>query len=314
MLILTACGGDSIKEEANSSEADSFKIGIIQLMNHPSLDQAREGFVEELDDLNLSVAIDYKNAQGDIANVKTIVDKFVSDKVDLIYAIATPAAEAAMGATSEIPILFSAVTDPVESKLVESIQSPGRNVTGSSDMVDLKAQMSLFKEIDPSIERIGIIYSADESNSLQQVEAVKNIVDEMDMNLETISIQNMADIPQAATSLARNIQGLYMVSDNKVSSSTTLVADIMKEHKIPVVAAVEADVEQGALITMGINYKSLGKVTGQQAKEILVDKKAPADIAVYVAKEFDKKANKETLDILGLDSTLKAFEGAEFKE
>lgn len=302
-LLLIGCSSSGKVENSNQKT-----VGIVQFMSHPSLDQAREGFVKSLEDSGVKVKVDYKNAQGDVSTAKAIVDKFVSDKVDLIYAIATPAAQSAQAATGEIPILFSAVTDPVDAKLVSSIDKPGGNISGTSDMVDIEKQLGLFQKIDDQIKTIGIIYSADENNSIQQLKLVEDKAKKLGLKIKAVSIQNLSDIPQALANIEKDIDGLYMLSDNKVSSSTSLVTDRMKENKIPVVATVEADVDQGALISLGINYQELGKVTGEKAREILVDGKSVGDIPVYLQDEFIKNINQETLSALGLDKNREVFQ------
>lgn len=318
VLVLTACQGQNAeqptgnegKDNTVETEGKTLKVGVVQLMEHQSLDNTRDGFVDELKKSGLDVDVEINNAQGEITNAKAIVDKYASDGVDLIYAIATPAAEAAMAATTTIPIVFSAVTDPVEAQLVESVEKPGGNITGASDMVDVKNQLALFKEINPDIKTIGIIYSADESNSVQQVESVEKIAPEVGLEVKKVSIHTLSDIPQATESIVGDIDGLYLLSDNKVSSSTTVVTEIMNREKVPVVATVEADVNQGALISIGIDYTDLGSIAGQKALEILKDKKSPSEVPVYVSDKFAKIINVETLNTLGLDINAKVFEGA----
>lgn len=305
-LLMSAC--TSVK----SSKYDGGKkIGILQFMSHPSLDDARVGFEDRIKELRIDAVIDYKNAQGDVATAKSIADKFVSDKVDLIYAIATPAAQAAQSATSDIPILFSAVTDAVDAQLVSSNDSPEGNISGTSDMVDIDKQLSLFKQIDNKIKTIGVIYSSDENNSVQQLKLVKEAAKKIDLEVKAVSIQNLSDIPQAVTSIEKEIDGLYMLSDNKVSSSSSLVTDSMKEKGIPVVATVEADVKQGALISLGINYKTLGSQTAEMAEKILNSSKKIEEAPVQKSKEIKKIVNTITLRDLGLDENSKIFKDAE---
>lgn len=310
VLVLTACQGQSTGTTDNV-EGEKLIVGVVQLMEHQSLDNAKDGFVETLEKSGLNIEIETENAQGEITNAKTIVDKFVSDKVDLIYAIATPAAEAAMSATTEIPIVFSAVTDPVEAQLVESVENPGGNITGTSDMVDVNSQLKLFKELNPDTKTIGIIYSADESNSLLQVKSVEALAPQLGLEVKTVSIHTLSDIPQATESIVKEIDALYLLSDNKVSSSTTVVTEIMNREKVPVVATVEADVQQGALISIGIDYTRLGEISAEKALEILRDNKAPSEVPVYMPNEFAKIINEETLNALGLDINADVFKGTE---
>ncbi len=318
MLALTACGGGATAPTNTNKSAETedkiFKIGIVQLIEHPALDATRDGFIKSLEDNDVKVEIDYVSAQGDIAVARTISEKFVADKVDLIFAIATSAAEAAVGTDTDIPILFSAVTDPVAAHLVESNEKPGANVTGTSDIVDIKGQLEIFKQIDPDINTIGIVYSADEANSLAQLEIVEAAAPELGLNVESVSIQNISDLPQAAQSLAAKVDGVYMLSDNKIASSVSLLADILAERKIPSVCAEEALVNGGGLIANGISYFEIGEQTGVMAKKILVDKTSPSDIPVEQAKNISKLVNSETIEKLGLDANLDVFKDAKIVE
>lgn len=315
-LILTACGTATTNTTtpAPAAEEKTFKVGIVQLIEHPALDASREGFIKALEDNGVNVEIDYVSAQGDIAVARTISEKFVADGVDLIFAIATPAAEAAVGTGTEIPILFSAVTDPVAAHLVESNESPGGTVTGTSDIVDIKGQLEIFKQIDEIISTIGIVYSADEANSLAQLEIVEAAAPELGLTLESIAIQSISDLPQAAQSIATKVDGVYMLSDNKIASSVTLLADVLKENKIPSVCAEEALVIGGGLIANGISYFEIGEQTGTMAKKILVDGISPSDIPVEQAKNISKLVNPETLESLGLDANLDVFKDAAMAE
>lgn len=315
-VMLTACGGNSLnantKVEETVEETREFNIGIVQYIEHPALDATRDGFIKGLEDEGLKVNVDVKSAQGDIGVARTISEKFVADGVDLIFAIATPAAEAAVGASSEIPILFSAVTDPVAAHLVESNENPGGNVTGTSDIVDIEAQLALFKEINPEIKKIGIVFSSDEINSQTQVEIVEKLVPEMGLELEVMSIQNISDLPQVAQSLAQKVDGVYMVSDNKIASSVSLLSEVLIENNIPSVCAEEALVEGGGLISNGISYFGIGEQAGVMAKKILGDGMKPSEIPVETSKTETKIVNRETMEALGLEENLEAFKGAEF--
>lgn len=309
---LAACS-DAEKTQKNNSDGSEkvYKIGLVQLMEHVALDDARTGFIEKLDELGINYELDYQNAQGDISVARTISDKFVSNGVDLIYAIATPAAEAASGATSDIPILFSAVTDPVSAHLVESIEKPGGNVTGTSDAADIKLQLSLYKKIDPDIKTIGIIYTLDEVNSLVQVEEVKKIAPEFDLEVETIGISNISDLPQSSESLIKKVDAMYIVSDNKIASSIALLSDLMIENNMISICAEESQVAGGVLLTNGMKYKDLGAQTAVMAKRILVDGENPANIAVEKSTNVSTVVNKNTLETLGLDPNLEIFKNAE---
>ncbi len=309
MVILSGCaatggtGGDA--EEAK------FVIGINQLAEHPALDAAREGFVEALEEAGVDVEIKYQNAQGDIPTSLAISQGFVKDEVDLIYAIATPAAQSSKQATSDIPVLFSAVTDPVASELVESMESPGGNVTGTSDATPMKEQLSTFAKLDPNFTRIGILFNTSESNSEIQVATAKELANELGLEIVDVGISNINDIPQAMDSMIGDIDGFYAITDNMVASAIAIVADKLNSAGIPSVAAEGSMVEGGLLVSDGISYFELGKQTGEMARQILVDGKTPAEVPAETAMETTTVFNQQTLELLGLNSDHEVFQGAE---
>src|SRR5699024_4320619 len=200
-MTLVACtsGANSINND------DNIIIGISQLSDHPALDDARQGFEDGLKELNIDAEIVYQNAQGDVPTALSISQKCVEDKVDLIYAIATPAAQSAKQSTDEIPILFSAVTDPVAAEIVDDWDNVGGNVTGTSDMAPTSSQLKMFKEIDPDIGTIGILYNTDESNSEVQIEEVKKLAPEEELKVVTKGVNNINDIPQSLDSLLSKV-------------------------------------------------------------------------------------------------------------
>ena len=304
ILLIVGCGND--KKESSGS----YKIGISQVADHPALDAAREGFEEGLKELGMDVEIDYKNAQGDIPNTMSIAQKFVSDKVDLIYSIGTSAAQNAKQATSDIPVLFSAVTDPVKSGIVESWDKVGGNVTGTSDMAPVESQIKMFKEIDPTIKKIGIIYDTSESNSEIQIKQVEEIIKKENLELEISGVSSVNEIEQTLNSLIKKVDALYMLTDNTIASSVELVSKITIDNKMITISAEENQVKDGLLITNGLNYFELGKLTAKMAKEILVDKKDINDIPVGVQKETVITVNEKTLKALGLDENLPIFKDA----
>lgn len=311
--IMSLAGCSTGKANSSTEETSGekvYKIGISQLAEHPALDDARAGFEDGLKELGLNVEIDYKNAQGDIANTMSIAQKFVSDKVDLIYAIATPAAQSAKQATSDIPVLFSAVTDPVQSGIVSDWEKVGGNVTGTSDKAPVASQLKMFKEIDPSINTIGIIYNTSEANSEIQVEEVKSLAPAEGLKVEVIGVNNVNELPQALDSLVKKVDALYMVSDNMVAASVELVTKVTIENNMVTVSAEESQVGGGILVTNGLSYYELGKQTAQMAKEILVDGKDISTMPVGVAEKTVTTVNQKTLKALGLDSELPLFKNA----
>lgn len=308
-------GGCSSNKTANSSNASAtnenvYTIGINQLGEHAALDEARQGFEDGLKKLGVIVKIDYQNAQGDIPTSLTISQKFVRDKVDLIYAIGTPAAQSSKQATSDIPILFNAVTDPVKSELVSDWENVGGNITGSSDKADIDSQLAMFKEIDPTIGTIGILYSSNEANSQIQIEEIEKLAPNYGLKIKTIGISNVNELPQALDSLINKVDALYNLSDNLIASSVELVSKKLIENNMISVSAEETQVRGGILITNGLSYYELGKQTAQMAKEILVDKKDISTIPVGLAKKTITTINKNTLKELNLDENMELLKNA----
>lgn len=313
VLSATLLLGGCTKEKSVVAENGErvYKIGISQLVEHTALDDARKGFEDGLEELGINADIDYKNAQGDIPITISISEKFVSDEVDLIYAIATPAAQSARRVTEDIPVLFSAVTDPVKAEIVSTWENPGGNVTGTSDMATtLSEQLQMFKKIDPSINTIGILYNTSEANSEIQIEEVKKLAPEEGLEVVTVGVNSVNELPQALDSILSKVDALYNVSDNLVASSVELVTSKLIEKGMISVSAEESQVNGGILITNGLSYYELGKETAKMAKGILVDGKNPSSIPVVKANKTVTTVNIKTLKALGLDENNELFKDA----
>lgn len=290
----------------------AFEIGISQFAEHPALDAVRQGFEDELKELGVNVNIDYKNSQGDTGTAGMIAQKFVADKKDLIFAIATPSAQAAKQATDSIPVLFSAVTDPVSAQLVDSFEKVGGNLTGTSDAAPVDKQMKLFKELNPEIKKVAIIYNTSEANSEIQIAKAKEIGEELGIEIVPVGVNNINDIPQAVNSVVRKVDGFYTITDNIVASAINLISKAAIKNKKIAIAAEEAHVQGGILMTDGLSYYEIGRQTGVMAKKILVDKVSTEDIPVEVSKNTKKVVNRKTLKSLKLAEDSPAFSGATF--
>ncbi|EHO79821.1 ABC transporter substrate-binding protein [Fusobacterium ulcerans] len=300
--------------KSNAQEGKKFKIGISQFAEHPALDDVRRGFEDELKSLGVEADITYKNSQGDTGVAGVIAQKFVSDKSDLIFGIATVSAQAAKQSTGRIPVLFSAVTDPVNSQLVKTMDKVGGNVTGTTDATPMEKQLELFKKINPEIKRIGIIYNTSESNSEIQVANAKEIGAKLGLEIRAVGVNNINDIPQAVNSLVSKVDGFYTITDNIVASAINLISMAANERGLVTVGAEEAHVKGGILLTDGLSYYELGRQTGRMAKEILVDGKKPEDMPVETLANTTKVVNEKTMKKLKLNKELPVFEGAEFIE
>lgn len=309
VMFLIIVGVQSVAQEGKK-----FKIGISQFAEHPALDDVRKGFEDELKSLGVNADIIYKNSQGDTGVAGVIAQKFVSDKADLIFGIATVSAQAAKQSTDKIPVLFSAVTDPVNSQLVKTMDKVGGNVTGTTDATPMEKQLGLFQKIDPKIKKVGIIYNTSESNSEIQVANAKEIGAKLGLEIRAVGVNNINDIPQAVNSMISKVDGFYTITDNIVASAINLISMAANERGMVTVGAEEAHVKGGILLTDGLSYYELGRQTGRMAKEILVDGKKPEDMPVETLANTTKVVNMKTMNNLKLNKELPVFEGAEFIE
>ena len=323
-LLLTACGGkEEYKNQANNQNEKNvnveeksdkdIKIGIVQFSDHIALDRSREGFISQLEDEGFNVDADVVNCQGDISLIPTAAKKFESDKVDVIYAIATPAAQGMKNAIKDIPIIFNAVTDPVETDLVKSKESPEANVTGVSDYFPLETQIDKFLEAFPESKTLGLLYSTGEANSEGQIKELKEIVKNKGMNLEVVGVNSTNDVPQAMSSLTGKIDSYVAIQDNLASSSATVISQSLIKAQIPSFAGEEGPVENGMLLSDGVDYIELGKEAGKMASEIKKGKEVK-DIPVFFSKDAKRTVNGKTAEALNIEKDSKIFENAKVVE
>ena len=302
LFSLISCGNKEEKKEtetktetAQTEGAKKYKIGITQIVSHPALDQSREGFKDALKEAGLDVEYDEQNAQGDITIANTIANKFVTDKVDLIFSIATPTTQAAVNATSSIPIIFTAVTDPEAAGLIKP------NVTGSSDRVDNVAeQLDVLKELNPNATTIGILYNSSEQNSVTQVELIKKVAAEKGIKVEEQAVTAVSELTQALDNLLSKADALYIPTDNLVVSNMPVVVERANAAKKIVIATDEGSVTNGALYTKGIDFYELGKEAGKLAAQILKDGKSPSDLEIVTLKPTNLVFNKKTMEAIGV--------------
>ena len=302
----TTAGAESTA--AKTADGKQFKIGVLQLVQHTALDASNKGFIAALDDAGLNYTVDQQNASGDQPTCQTIASKLVNDGDDLILAIATPAAQAVAGATTDIPVLITAVTDPAASDLVQTNDSPGGNVSGTSDLTPVKEQIDLLKQILPDAKTVGILYCSAESNSEIQATMAKEAIEAAGMKAVDYTVSNSNEIQTVVTSMVDKVDAIYAPTDNTIAAGMATVAMVANENGIPAICGEEGMVKAGGLATYGIDYYQLGYLTGQQAVKILKD---GADISTmpieYLPKDKCKlTVNEETAKTLGIDvSSLK---------
>lgn len=302
MAMMAGCGTDDSRGDASQDKV--FKVGILQLMEHPSLNTIRESIIEGLSEAGYvdgeNLEIDYKNGQNDMTNMKTIAQTFVADKCDVIVAIATPAAQAVLSETTEIPIIFAAVTDPVDAELVDSLENPGGNVSGTSDEVSAEAIMELAKQITPGFKTIGTLYSAGEDNSDSVVKGLKEYAAANGYEVVESTVTNTSEVQQAAQYLADKVDVVYSPIDNTVASSMAVATEIFNNAKIPFYVSADSMVQDGGLATYGIDYTVLGKETGKMVAAILGGEDV-SKMAVVKMSDMNIYVNTKTADAIGVE-------------
>lgn len=301
--LLTGCSKDN-NDKLSDSNKDMRTIGITQLVEHPSLDKARGGFIKALEDNGYkdgeNIKIDYQNAQNDMPTTQMIANKFVSDKKDLIYAISTPSAQAAYNATKDIPILITAVTDPVAAGLVKSIDKPEGNVSGTSDYISIDKNLELIKMFIPDAKTIGVLYNTSEVNSKIQVDTLKEYASKNNYKVVEKGVSSSMEISQAMSSLVGKIDVLYVPTDNLIVSSMPIVSKIATNNKVPVISSEDGSVKSGALACQGIDYEKLGYKTGELAIKVLNGEEI-SNIPVTMLDETQIIVNEDTLKSLSLE-------------
>lgn len=291
LLTIVSCGE---KEQKVVNNDETINIGITQIVDHPALNRARDGFVDVLKESGLNVKIEEQNANGDMTTANLIANNFITSKKDLIYAIATPTAQAVARNTKDIPIVFSAVTDPVETGLVAD------NITGVSDRVNVEEQMDLLLKLDKNIKTVGFIYNSSEQNSVIQLNDFKKAANKFNVSVVDKAVTQISEVPQSIESLLLQVDAVYFPTDNLIASVLPLLAEKTINKKKISFGSEAAHVEAGALITKGIDYYKLGRKAGEQAVEIL-NGKAVKDIPVANMELTDIQINENTMKALNLN-------------
>lgn len=303
-LGLAACGGNSESDTADDSASKTYRIGILQLTQHEALDASHDGFVDGLDESGISYEITSDlNASGDQSACQTAAQTLVNDGNDLILAIATPAVEACAGATEEIPIVGTAVTDFAESGLVDSNDAPGGNITGSSDLTPVAEQFELLAKLFPEAKTVGILYASSESNSEIQAQMARDAAAGLGLTTQDFTVSSTNDIQSVVESAVGKIDVLYCPTDNTIASGMATVAQICNDNQLPTVCGEENMVTNGGLVSYSIDYYELGKRAATMAVEILANGADPASMPIehLAAEECTLVKNDETATTLGVD-------------
>ncbi|MBM7317713.1 ABC transporter substrate-binding protein [Streptococcus suis] len=300
LLTLAACSSSS--EQASS---DVVKVGVLQYMEHESLTAAREGFVAELEANGYKegekLVLDYQNAQGDQANLQTISEQLI-DGNDIVLAIATPSAQSLATVSTETPIVFTAVTDPLSADLVESIEKPGGLLTGTSDQAPIDKQVELLGQAVPNAKTVGILYTTSERNSEVQVEQARELLEKAGYKVVVKGITSTNEVQDATTSLMKDVDALFIPTDNTVASTMTMIGELSVEHKVPVIGGSTDMVDEGGLLTYGTNYEALGRQTAKMAIKIIEGANV-SETAVEYPETVSLHVNEEMAQKLGIDTS-----------
>ncbi len=313
-LALAGCGNsEETPAGSAASSGSSYTIGVLQLTQHAALDASNEGFIAALDDAGIDYKADQQNANNEQSTCTTIASQFANEGVDLILAIGTPAAQAAVQATADnpIPIIGTAITDFAASGLVASNEEPGGNLTGSSDMTPVADQIDLLQQLVPDVETVGLLYCSGESNSKIQIDMAKEALDAAGIAYEESTVAATNEIQSVVEALVGKIDALYAPTDNTVAASMAQVAAIADEAGVPTIVGCDTMVEDGGTASYSINYFDLGYRAGEMAVRILTEGADPAEMPIeyLAADECTLIANQASADATGVDLT--ALDGAE---
>ncbi|MEM9979692.1 MAG: ABC transporter substrate-binding protein [Cyanobacteria bacterium P01_D01_bin.2] len=301
---LLGCGNNADLDEYGDPVAtDIPHVAVTQIVEHPALDAVRDGVQDKLKEegyeADSSLKWEWESAQGQAANAAQIAQKFVGDSPDLIVAIATPSAQAVVGNTDTIPVVFSAVTDPVGAELVPSLEASGGTVTGVSDLSPIDEHLALIADISPEAKTVGVIYNAGESNSVSLVELLKTEAAAQGFALEEATVSSSADVVTAAESLVGRVDAIYIPTDNTVVSALESVIQVGNDNQIPVFAGDTDSVERGAIATASFDYYEVGRQTGDMVARILGGEN-PGDIPVELANTVDLAINLAAAEAMGV--------------
>lgn len=301
-MVLGACGSS---KSASGSDSKTKTVGVLQLVQHSSLDSAYDGFKKGLEaggyTEGKNLKIDYQNAQNSQDNLQSMSEKLIKEKPDLLLGIATKAAQSLLNQTTDIPITITAVTDPVDAKLVTSLEKPGGNVTGTTDMVPIEKQIDLLLGIVPDAKTVGIMYNAGESNSKVQADLAEKELKKDGVKVKVLTANTTNDVQQVTESLAKDVDAIYIPTDNTFASAAAIVGDVAKEYKVPVIPGSVDQVTDGGLATYGIDYESLGEQTGKLAAKILDGDAKPASTPVESADNLQLVVNEDMAKAIGID-------------
>lgn len=285
------------------AHAETKTVAITAIVEHPALDAARAGVLDALKAAGYvqgqNLKVEFQSAQGNPATAVQIARQFVGQHPDVIVPISTPSAQAVVASTHDIPVVFSAVTDPVGAQLIKSMDHPGGNVTGVSDLAPVAEHVALIKEVLPSVKKLGVLYNAGDANSVSLVAVLKDVAKKAGLTIVEATVTKSADAQSAARSLVGKVDAAYVPLDNTVVSALESVIAVGRQAKLPIFSADTASVERGAIASMGFDYRQVGVETGEIVARILKGEK-PGDIAAVHAKGTDLYINPTSAAAMGV--------------
>lgn len=289
--LLAGCSSETTTDDTSSEQA-SYTVGICQLVQHDALDAATEGFEQALIDIlgEENVTFDYQNASNDSATCATITNQFVADGVDLIMANATPALQAAVASTADIPIVATSVTDYATAlDISEWTGTTGINVTGSSDLAPLDEQANMIVELCPDAETVGLLYCTAEANSAYQISVIEESLNNLGVNYIEYGFADSNDIASVVTTACDDCDVLYVPTDNTAAANTSVINNIAEPAGIPIIAGEEGICEGCGIATLSISYYSIGYAAGEMAADILQNGTDPATMEIQYATDLTKE-------------------------
>lgn len=302
--LLSGCNGDTVTEQSseNSSSDKTYKIGLCQLVQHDALDAATQGFQDAVKaELGDNVDLDLQNAANESATCATIVNQFVANGVDLIFANATPSLQAAAAATDSIPIVGTSITDYATALDIDNwTGTTGRNITGTADLAPLAEQAAMFKELLPDAKNIGLLYCSSEANSKYQVDVVTTELEALGYTCTPYAFADSNDVAAITTTACSENDALYIPTDNTAASNAEVISNIAEPAKVPIIAGESGICEGCGIATLSIDYYSIGKIAGEMACDILVDGADPSTMEIKFADSLTKKYDKARCEALGI--------------
>ncbi|MDO4601007.1 MAG: ABC transporter substrate-binding protein [Eubacteriales bacterium] len=289
------------------AEKENYTIGIEQFAEHGSLDNCREGFLQGLAEAGFvegeNLTVEYKNAAADMGTAGQISDSFVASDVDLLCGIATPSAQSCFNAAmdKEIPVIYTAVTDPLAAELADEEGNPVGEITGTSDKLPIRQQLEMIRTMLPEAETIGILYTTSEANSESAIKEYETLAGEYDFKIETAGITVTADIPLAAQGLLEKVDCITNLTDNTVVNSLPTVLEMANEAKIPVFGSEIEQVKIGCLAAEGLDYVELGRQTGKMAAQVLKGEKKASELPYETIEEASLYINEKAAENLGIE-------------